>query len=158
NYAIMPVDAHRVKVVGSQSAGTDGNISRVLTPGGFSFSFTGMQVLHADGSRFHGIGIVPYVESHVTAADLASGNDKVLRDGIQAMRDMLASPCPRDPDNDIDHDGVCGDVDNCRSVPNPDQADPDHDGLGSACDTCPLDPQNDADGDGVCGDVDNCPM
>ncbi|MFH1686742.1 MAG: M14 family zinc carboxypeptidase [bacterium] len=29
--------------------------------------------------------------------------------------------CPNDPDNDIDADGVCGDVDNCPAVYNPDQ-------------------------------------
>ncbi len=44
--------------------------------------------------------------------------------------------CPRDPFNDRDGDGVCGDVDNCVG-PNPDQADSDGDGLGNACDNCP---------------------
>lgn len=29
--------------------------------------------------------------------------------------------CPDDPDNDIDADGICGDVDNCPEVYNPDQ-------------------------------------
>jgi len=33
-----------------------------------------------------------------------------------------------------DGDGVCGDVDNCPLVSNPDQADADGDGLGDACD------------------------
>ena len=52
---------------------------------------------------------------------------------------------------------LCAD-DNCPADPNPDQADPDYDGLGTACDTCPLDDLNDEDGDGVCGDADNCPQ
>ncbi len=30
--------------------------------------------------------------------------------------------CPNDPDNDIDADGICGDIDNCPEVYNPDQA------------------------------------
>ena len=44
--------------------------------------------------------------------------------------------CPRDPFNDRDGDGVCGDVDNCPG-PNPDQIDSDGDGHGNACDNCP---------------------
>jgi len=66
-------------------------------------------------------------------------------------------PCPNDPLNDADGDGVCGEIDNCPAVFNPDQADIDSDGIGDACDTCPNDLQNDADGDGVCGAIDNCP-
>ena len=32
-----------------------------------------------------------------------------------------SNPCPNDPDNDIDGDGVCGDVDTCPTVYNPGQ-------------------------------------
>ena len=42
--------------------------------------------------------------------------------------------CPKDRDNDIDKDSVCGDVD-----------------------ACPLDGQNDADDDNMCADKDPCP-
>jgi hypothetical protein len=88
-------------------------------------------------------------------------------------------PCPNDPDNDIDGDTHCADVDNCPETYNPDQddndndtfgnacdncpdnfnfyqEDTDEDGLGDSCDVCPNDPDNDIDGDDVCGDVDNC--
>jgi hypothetical protein len=46
----------------------------------------------------------------------------------------VCDPCPHDPDNDQDHDGICGDVDNCPHDDNPHQADCDHDGIGDACD------------------------
>ncbi len=65
--------------------------------------------------------------------------------------------CPLDPQNDRDHDNVCGDVDNCPLTPNEDQLDSDGDLQGDVCDECPFDEFNDVDGDDICGDVDNCP-
>jgi hypothetical protein len=59
--------------------------------------------------------------------------------------------CANDPDNDVDGDGVCGDVDNCRADSNPSQNDNDGDGDGDACDS-------DDDDDGVLDGVDNCPL
>jgi hypothetical protein len=104
--------------------------------------------------------------------------------GAEGDRDADGNPDETDPCIDPDLDGVglpgsaCG-SDNCPAQPNPDQADPDGDGLGTTCDNCPLhanpdqsdlnrDGKGDAcdacadnfsfdlDGDGVCGDVDNC--
>jgi hypothetical protein len=51
---------------------------------------------------------------------------------------------------DADGDGVPDALDNCPSVPNPDQTDADGDGLGDACDP-------DDDNDGVSDEVDVCP-
>ena len=50
--------------------------------------------------------------------------------------------CPLDFLNDIDADGICGDVDNCPLASNPAQTDFDGDGVGDVCDT-------DDDGDGI---------
>ena len=63
-------------------------------------------------------------------------------------------PCPYDYDNDIDEDGICGDVDEC---PYDSQNDIDNDGICGDVDECPYDAENDADDDGICGDVDECP-
>jgi uncharacterized protein (TIGR02145 family) len=61
---------------------------------------------------------------------------------------------------DSDGDGIADSLDNCDSIPNPDQQDSDNDGIGDACDEC-----TDTDGDGfgnpgypanTC-QIDNCP-
>jgi hypothetical protein len=51
--------------------------------------------------------------------------------------------CVNDADNDIDDDGICGDVDNCSEVSNPAQANVDDDAFGDLCDACPGDPSDD---------------
>ena len=47
---------------------------------------------------------------------------------------MAATSLRLDAANDSDGDGVCGNVDNCPSLPNSDQADGDGDTFGDACD------------------------
>ena len=70
--------------------------------------------------------------------------------GIYKSFDQNDVVRPDDPNNDVDTDGVCGDVDNCPDDANAGQEDADTDTLGDACDACPDDPNNDADTDGVC--------
>ncbi len=91
NFMQMLVGADRVTVVGQRSAGTNGNITGIQVPGGFGFTFTGMEVLNPDGSRFHGIGIEPDVYVPITAEDLRDGID---RDLLTAIGLLGGPPAP----------------------------------------------------------------
>ncbi len=59
--------------------------------------------------------------------------------------------CRSDPANDIDGDGVCGDLDNCPATVNPSQNDSDSDTAGDLCDP-------DDDDDLTLDVTDNCPF
>ncbi|MBL8132351.1 MAG: thrombospondin type 3 repeat-containing protein, partial [Anaerolineae bacterium] len=61
-------------------------------------------------------------------------------------------------EGDPDGDGISNLLDNCSFVPNPDQLDTNHDGLGDACDPNPYYfPAADGDNDYVANIDDNCP-
>ena len=70
-----------------------------------------------------------YVPGRNVAAILAGGGPDTDGDGIADDCDA----CPHDPVNDVDHDGRCGDTDNCPMAFNPMQLDTNNDGAGDAC-------------------------
>ncbi|MCC5823989.1 MAG: hypothetical protein LAT64_13680 [Phycisphaerales bacterium] len=77
-------------LVGTRTAGTNGNVHQIDLPDGFWVAWTGMKVLKHDGSRHHGVGIAPHVEVHPTAAGIAAGRDEVLEAGVRVLVQRLA--------------------------------------------------------------------
>jgi peptidase S41-like protein len=74
-------------IVGSASAGTNGNINTYRNlPGGYTFTFTGMKVLNYDDSQFHLLGIAPDVEIKASLDDIIEGRDVVLDEAMKLMR------------------------------------------------------------------------
>ncbi|MFP2959448.1 S41 family peptidase [Myxococcus sp. 1LA] len=86
NFSTMLVAANRVRVVGQRSAGTNGNITNLVLPGGFRFMYTGMEVLRPDRSTFHGVGIVPNDEIVPTTEDFALDRDSQLLKAINVLQ------------------------------------------------------------------------
>jgi C-terminal processing protease CtpA/Prc len=77
---------HLGAIVGSPTAGTNGNIAEVILPTGCRTRFTGLRVNRPDGSRFHLIGIQPTIPVGRTIAGVAAGRDEVLERGLAYVR------------------------------------------------------------------------
>jgi len=90
------VEAHELgTLVGTATAGANGDIVRFDTLGGFYVIFSGMRVTRHDGSSFHRGGVRPDVEVHRTIAGLRAGRDEVLEEGLRVVRDAASPPRAR---------------------------------------------------------------
>jgi uncharacterized protein (TIGR03437 family) len=85
---------HLAEIVGSTTAGTNGNVNTIWLPGGFSLNFTGMKVLKHDGSQHHGVGIHPTIPASRTRQGVAAGRDEVLERGVQVLKGPRPGPTP----------------------------------------------------------------
>jgi C-terminal processing protease CtpA/Prc len=80
------VQAYRLgEIVGSTTAGTNGNINPFVLPGGYRLSWTGMHVTRHDGGEHHGVGIRPTVPVVPTLKGIAEGRDEVLERAITVV-------------------------------------------------------------------------
>jgi hypothetical protein len=73
-------------VMGSQTAGADGNVSNVFLPGGMATYISGLGVYYPDKKATQGIGIIPDIEVKPTIKGIAEGKDEVLEKDIQYIR------------------------------------------------------------------------
>jgi C-terminal processing protease CtpA/Prc len=78
------VEHYRIgPIVGSTSAGTNGDIIPIKLPGNYTTFITGMKVLKEDGSQHHGVGIRPTIAVARTIKGVAEGRDEILERGIE---------------------------------------------------------------------------
>lgn len=73
-------------VVGSPSAGADGNVSRIPLPGGVHGMISGIGVFYPDKRPTQRVGIVPDIEVRPTLAGIRDRRDEVLE---AALRHLL---------------------------------------------------------------------
>ncbi len=72
-------------VVGSTTAGADGNLSNIKLPGGLSTAISGIGVYYPDGTETQGIGIVPDIEVLPTIEGIKAGRDELLEMAIKVI-------------------------------------------------------------------------
>ena len=74
------------KVVGSTTAGADGNVSSINLPGNISTMISGLGVYYPDGRETQRVGIVPDVVAQPTIAGIRAGRDEVLERAVQLIQ------------------------------------------------------------------------
>jgi C-terminal processing protease CtpA/Prc len=72
-------------VVGSTTAGADGNVSAFFLPGGITSMFSGIGVYYPDGKPTQRIGIVPDVEVKPTIKGIKEGRDELMEKAIEII-------------------------------------------------------------------------
>jgi C-terminal processing protease CtpA/Prc len=73
-------------IVGQPTAGTNGNVNTFTLPGGYSVYWTGMRVVKHDGSRHHGVGIIPHVRVERTIRGVKEGRDEFLEKALEIAK------------------------------------------------------------------------
>jgi C-terminal processing protease CtpA/Prc len=72
-------------VIGSQTAGADGNVSTIPLPGGLHTMISGIGVFYPDGRPTQQIGIVPDVKVLPTIEGIRAGRDELLEEGVRQI-------------------------------------------------------------------------
>ncbi|MFP2963557.1 S41 family peptidase [Myxococcus sp. 1LA] len=77
--------------LGSPTAGTNGDITHAVLPGGILFTFTGQEIRHGDGRQLQRIGLIPHVKLRPTISGLQAGRDELLERAVQLLREGTPS-------------------------------------------------------------------
>lgn len=83
--------APNATVIGSTTAGADGNVSTIPLPGGLRSMISGIGVFYPDKTPTQRVGIIPDMEVKPTLGGIRSGRDEVLE---AALRHILGPGVP----------------------------------------------------------------
>lgn len=78
-------------VIGSTTAGADGDDSSIVLPGGVTGGISGIGVFYPDQRQTQRVGIVPDVWARPTVEGVRGGRDEVLEAGIRIILHGRAS-------------------------------------------------------------------
>ena len=90
-YHSMAFRAAGAVIVGSTTAGADGDVSPIPLPGGYNSMISGIGVFYPDKRPTQRIGVVPDIEARPTIAGIRAGRDEVLE---AALRSVLGAGVP----------------------------------------------------------------
>ncbi len=75
--------SQNVTVIGNQTAGADGNVTRTILPGGYKIAFSGLGIYFPDGTETQRKGIPIDIEVKYTVADVIQNRDPLLAKAIE---------------------------------------------------------------------------
>jgi C-terminal processing protease CtpA/Prc len=78
--------ANNTRLVGSRTAGADGDVTNVALPGNILVWFTGMAVHHPDGRPLQRTGLTPDIPVKPTLRGVRAGRDEVLERALTYLR------------------------------------------------------------------------
>ena len=73
-------------IIGSTTAGADGNVSQFYLPGGISTMISGIGVYYPDGKETQRIGIVPDIELKPTIQGIKNRQDELMNKAIEIIK------------------------------------------------------------------------
>jgi C-terminal processing protease CtpA/Prc len=76
-------------VIGSTTAGADGDVSLILLPGGFSAYISGLGVFYPDKRATQRVGILPDIEVTPTIEGIRTGRDELLEEAIRQIKGQI---------------------------------------------------------------------
>lgn len=85
-YAAMALRAgENTTVIGSTTAGADGNVSSIALPGGLATRISGIGIYYPDGKETQRVGIIPDMTVKPTIEGIKKGKDEVLEKAIEII-------------------------------------------------------------------------
>jgi C-terminal processing protease CtpA/Prc len=77
--------APNVTVIGSTTAGADGNVSPIYLVGGIRTMISGIGVFYPDGKGTQRVGIIPDIVVDRTIEGIKNGKDELLEKAIEII-------------------------------------------------------------------------
>ncbi|MET0555378.1 MAG: S41 family peptidase [Vicinamibacteria bacterium] len=101
-------------VVGSQTSGANGGVTRTILPGGIVVNFTAQSIRNHDGSRLQRVGIIPDIEVRPTLAGVREGRDELLERAVAVLQEKAGAPA-NGPDAEEPLATITGRVESIRA-------------------------------------------
>jgi C-terminal processing protease CtpA/Prc len=79
----------KTTIIGSTTAGADGNVSSISLPGGLRTMISGIGIQYPDGGETQRVGIIPDIEIKPTITGIREGRDELMEKALDLIRQSI---------------------------------------------------------------------